>query len=246
MFKLSCITTNDIIRYNPFYDILENQDDRFFENEPTEYIQSIQEFSETLENCKSYSKSQFNELMANNLNQKHKGQAQNLLFSTYFLNIDGNKTNFDRLSPELAVSKHKFSVVALAEGQAQNLIFSTYFLNIDGNKTNFDRRSAELAVIKHKFSVVALAETNTDECNKDLYKLSNEYTPVYSSKIENKVKGSGVALYVKNGFSFNILNELSSCDKNIETLFIKITNTSAPIVIGVVYRPPSGDIDEFN
>ena len=135
---LSCITTNDIIRYNPFYDILENQDDKFFENEPTEYILSIQELSETLENCKSYSKSQFNELMANNLNQKHKGQAQNLLFSTYFLNIDGNKTNFDRLS-------------------------------------------AELAVIKHKFSVVALAETNTNECNKDLYKLSNEYTPVYSS-----------------------------------------------------------------
>ena len=107
---LSCITTNDIIRYNPFYDKLENQDDRFFEIEPTEYIQSIQELSETLENCKSYSKSQFNELMANNLNQKHKGQAQNLLFSTYFLNIDGNKTNFDRLSAELAVIKHKFSL----------------------------------------------------------------------------------------------------------------------------------------
>ena len=29
-------------------------------------------------------------------------------------------------------------------------------------------------------------------------------------------------------------------------LFIKITNTSAPIVIGVVYRPPSGDIEECN
>ena len=82
------------------------------------------------------------------------------------------------------------------KGQAQNLLFSTYFLNIDGNKTNFDRLSAELAVIKHKFSVVALAETNTYECNKDLYKLSNECTPVYSSKIANKVKGSGVALYI--------------------------------------------------
>ena len=31
----------------------------------------------------------------------------------------------------------------------------------------------------------------------------------------------------------------------IKTLFIKITNTSAPIVIGVVYRPPSGNIYEF-
>ena len=142
---LSCITTNNIIRYNPFHDKLENQDDKFFENEPTEHIQSIQELSKTLENCKSYSKSQFNELMANDLNQKHQGQAQNLLLSTYFLNIDGNKTNFETrqiLSPELAV-------------------------------------------IKHKFSVVALAETNTDECHKDLYKLSNEYTPVISIFIKN-------------------------------------------------------------
>ena len=63
----------------------------------------------------------------------------------------------------------------------------------------FDRLSAELAVIKHKFSVVALAKTNTDECNKYLYKLSNEYTPVYSSKIENKVKVSGVALRARPG-----------------------------------------------
>ena len=83
---------------------------------------------------------------------------------------------------------------------------------IDGNKTNFDRLSAELAVIKHKFSVVALAETNTDECNK-VIKTCTSCTPVYSSKIENKVKGSGVALYVKNDFSFNIWNELSSCNK---------------------------------
>ena len=57
----------------------------FFENGPTAYIQSIQELSETLEKCKSYSKSQFNELMVNNLNQKHKGQAQNLLFLNLFL-----------------------------------------------------------------------------------------------------------------------------------------------------------------
>ena len=77
---LSCITTNDIIRYNPFHDILENQDDKFFENEPTEYIQSIQELSETLKNCKSCSKSQFNELMANDLNQSTKAKLKACYF----------------------------------------------------------------------------------------------------------------------------------------------------------------------
>ena len=43
----SCIVTYDIIRYNPFHDILDTQDDKFFENEPTEYIQSIHELSDT-------------------------------------------------------------------------------------------------------------------------------------------------------------------------------------------------------
>ena len=130
--------------------------------------------------------------------------------------------------------------------QNQNNIFSTYFLNIDGNFTNFDRQSVELSTLKHKFSVVALAETNLLESDKDQYKLSNEYTPVYSSKINNKSKGSGVALYIRNNFSFTILQEFSNCNTNIETLFIKITNTAEPIIVGVVYRPPSGDIELFN
>ena len=94
--------------------------------------------------------------------------------------------------------------------QNQNNIFSTYFLNIDGNFTNFDRQSVELSTLKHKFLVVALAETNLLESDKDQYKLSNEYTPVYSSKINNKSKGSGVALYIRNNFSFTILQEFSN------------------------------------
>ena len=192
-----CILSDDILRYNPFYDILDNQDDQFFENEPSEYIQSIQEFSEILENCKNYSKDKFNDL-TDNIEKAHKN------------------------------------------------IFSTYFLNVDGNKTNFDRLSAELGILKHKFSVVALAETNTDETNKGIYKLSDEYTPVYSSKIDNKAKGSGLALYIKNDFTFTILNELSNCNENIESIFLKITNTTDPIIVGAVYRPPSGDIKKFN
>ena len=57
-----CIASQDIIRYNPYFDILEYENDSFFENEPTEYIESIQKLSEILENCKSYSKTEFNDL----------------------------------------------------------------------------------------------------------------------------------------------------------------------------------------
>ena len=85
---------HDIIRYNPFYDLLEEQNENFFENEPVEYIESIQELSEILENCKDYTKIEFNDTL--NCLEKEKSTS-NFLFSTYFQNVDGNSTNFDHL-----------------------------------------------------------------------------------------------------------------------------------------------------
>ena len=102
-------------------------------------------------------------------------------------------------------------------------------------------------ILKHKFSIIALAETNVDETQKGLYKLSNEYEYVYSSKIiSKKVKGTGLAIYIKNEYSYSVLHELSLCNDNIESLFIKITNLTDPLTVGVVYRPPSGDVIKFN
>ena len=86
------------------------------------------------------------------------------------------------------------------EHKNKNSLFSTYFYNIDGNSTNFDLHSASLNILQHKFSIIALAETNVDETQKGLYKLSNEYESVYSSKISKKVKGTGLAIYIKNEY----------------------------------------------
>ena len=33
----------------------------------------------------------------------------------------------------------------------------------------------------------------------------------------------------------------SQCSKNLETLFIQITNLDKPMTLGVVYRPPSAE-----
>ena len=40
LFCLSCIKIHDIIRYNPFYDLLEEQNENFFEDEPVEFKHS--------------------------------------------------------------------------------------------------------------------------------------------------------------------------------------------------------------
>ena len=119
-------------------------------------------------------------------------------------------------------------------------IFSSYFRNIDGNSTNFDNLVLDLARIDHKFSVIGLAETNTDPCNGQLYQLQN-YTSCYQhrffcdKKHLSKSKGSGVCLYVHNSLNFSVINKLSFCTEQLESLFIKISNVSEPLTIGVIY-----------
>ena len=94
---------HDIIRYNPFYDLLEEHNENFSENEPVEYIESIQELSEILESCKNYSKIEFNDTLSCLKKEK---SASYFLFSTYFKNVDGNSTNFDYICSELKSPKH--------------------------------------------------------------------------------------------------------------------------------------------
>ena len=143
--------------------------------------------------------------------------------------------------------------IKLLPSSTDKKLFSTLFFNIDGNATNFDNFAVDIAQLERPFSLIGLAETNVDPCNGQLYQLPN-YTSCYQNryfcekKEHTKAKGTGVCLYVHNDYNFTILNEISVCKKNIETLFVKITNLPEPIVVGVIYRSPdsSNPITEFN
>ena len=124
-------------------------------------------------------------------------------------------------------------------------LFSSYFLNIDGNLSNFDSFTAEIHQLKNTFSIIGLAETNCNPDNKELYHITN-YTSFYQNTITingvGKKKGSGVAIYVHN--SLNAIHDAtkSVISPDIETLFLSITNTPKPVTVGVVYRPPNGNM----
>ena len=66
----------------------------------------------------------------------------------------------------------------------------------------------------------------------------------YQEKHNNKHKGTGVALYVLKSLSATLLSNVSKVSENLESNFVKITNGDIPIIFGVLYRPPSGDIDK--
>ena len=124
-------------------------------------------------------------------------------------------------------------------------MFSCMFNNIDGCTANFDTFAADI-VGQHKnlFSVIGIAETNIDPCHKNLFNL-NDYTSDFNDKFPGKKKGSGIGLYVHNDYIFDRIDELTNCTRNLETHFITITNTTAPITVGVVYRPHTGSVKDF-
>ena len=121
---------------------------------------------------------------------------------------------------------------------------STMFLNIDGNSSNFNTLLIELKRLGQTFPVIGLAETNTDEPLKDLFTIPG-YSSYYQNTLKGKSKGTGVALYIRNDLNSSNVDRVGFCTPDIESFFIEISNTDSPLTVGVVYRPPSGDIEKF-
>ena len=77
-----------------------------------------------------------------------------------------------------------------------------------------------------------------------MYKLTN-YDSFYQEKVHDfKKKGTGVALYTHNSLKAVQSSQVSKVSENLDTLFVTLTNSNTPITIGVLYRPPNGDIDK--
>ena len=55
-----------------------------------------------------------------------------------------------------------------------------------------------------------------NESQANLYKLSPNYRSAYQSAVEDKSKGSGLALYVRHEFNFKNDNKLSTCGDDLE------------------------------
>ena len=60
----------------------------------------------------------------------------------------------------------------------------------------------------------------------DLYTIPG-YTSEYNVKNSNKNKGSGFALYLKEKYTYTLLDEFCKYSKNLEYLFtLQVTNTN--------------------
>ena len=110
--------SNDIVpRYNPFL-CMRNIDhnDNVYDDEGVYDNGLLQSMSGTLENCKFFDKIELNQAIKHQITESsQKTSTTSYSFSSFFLNIDGNTTNFDHLLVELKTLNYDFTVIGLAE-----------------------------------------------------------------------------------------------------------------------------------
>lgn len=120
--------------------------------------------------------------------------------------------------------------------------------NIRSISKNFNSLKSYLLCLCLQFSIIGITETWLRYTNKEFCHLP-DYKFISSCRDSHK-RGGGVAFFVKKSLNFIVRHDLTINTEEAEMLFIQfdktIFNTNQNVVIGVVYRPPSTNIDKFN
>ena len=123
---------------------------------------------------------------------------------------------------------------------SNNLIsFSLFHLNARSLLVKKKALSHLLPNINHTFSVLAITETWVKESN--VNNLSFEGYNFVSNHRANRT-GGGFGIFIYQNFSYKILPEFNISDGNIiKSLFVEsFIPRHKNMVIGIIYRPPSG------
>ena len=117
-------------------------------------------------------------------------------------------------------------------------------LNIRSIANKFDTFKNLLNSLNHVFSIISLTETWLNDQNSENFNLSN-YNFVCSNRANRK--GGRVGFYVSNNLNYKLRTDLNIYREGIvESILIEIiSTTSKNIIIGTIYRPPSGDFEMF-
>ena len=108
---------------------------------------------------------------------------------------------------------------------------------------NFDHISAYLSTFSNQFSAIAISETWLTPETEALFSLDG-YQFINKNRIEGR--GGGVGMFLKNECNFKIRADLNPTCDSCETIFADIdVPRGKNIVVGVVYRPPKSNLEQF-
>ena len=125
----------------------------------------------------------------------------------------------------------------------QHKNFSLLHLNIRSLRSNLDDFHTLLEESKHSCNVICLTET---WLNDHEFKInSNYHLPIYKGihyKRKTNKRGNGVLMYIRNGVSYKIQNDLCISDGDREIITIELlTKSMKNIIVSYCYKPPNGN-----
>ena len=120
-------------------------------------------------------------------------------------------------------------------------------INIRSMNRNFNAFEQYLAGLRFEFAFIGVSETWLTDNNHDLFNLSG-YTFIEQHRVRKT--GGGVGLFLKDHIEYNLREDLISFCDIMESLFVKLPSTvfgmEKNIIIGIIYRPPGTDFNEFS
>ena len=131
--------------------------------------------------------------------------------------------------------------------KCDNDYFSMLHLNIRSAVKNLDKFSSYIMGLNHVFPLIGLSETWFKDINKDCYGLDG-YKAEHTCRTIRT--GGGVSVYIKENIEYFRRTDLSTSNRVMESVFIELEKDQfgkkSNIIVGVIYRPPDTDINEFN
>ena len=121
--------------------------------------------------------------------------------------------------------------------------FSVFHLNIRSLAKNFYKLQDFVSMLNKAPSCIAVSETwLNSESAVGTIQLQN-YTFVYKP---SSTRAGGVGLYIQNCLNYSVCHDICMPSSNCESLWVKIkTNSSKFIYLGVIYRHPNQQFDDF-
>ena len=240
-------------RYNPFSVWDENENDRHYDDESDGCITEI---SNILDCCRTYTTNELNKILVN-YSESNENITTELL-STYFLNIDGNATNFDQFCVELKRIKHKFCAIGLAETNTDPNVSATYqipeYKSYYQNLQDGKKSGTGVCLYIHE-SINASIVEEISECSNDIecifVKTTNTKEPLFFGAIYRPNDGNEdifyerlntifetlpkTGVFLMGDFNINLLSSKKSC--KFEECFL--SGGFAPLISIFTHERPS-------
>ena len=124
--------------------------------------------------------------------------------------------------------------------QRNSNFFSICHVNIRSLQKNFSQLTILFEdTVEYNFDIIAISEV-WNVPNKDLFSLDGYHLEVKCR--EGGLRGGGVGAYICSSLKYNILNHSVIF---AESLWIEVYNGKDKIIVGVIYRKPNTDLEQF-